>query len=83
MIQNHIILKRCLKEIESRLNWINSNQWQQKHFESLSELIYEKTKVSLSPLTLKRLWGKIKYNSNPSSSTLEYTCCIFRLQQLD
>ncbi len=70
MTQNHLLIK-CLKGIEQRLSWIDSNQWQQKHFESLSELIYEKTKIRLSPLTLKRLWGKTKYESNPSATTLD------------
>ncbi len=71
MTQNLILLKKCLKEIESKINWVDSSQWQQNHFESLSELIYEKTKVNLSPLTLKRLWGKTKYDSNPSINTLD------------
>lgn len=71
MIQDDKLLRKCLKEIGSVLNWVDSKQWQHKHFESLSELIFEKTKVSLSPLTLKRLWGKIKYDSAPSVTTLD------------
>nr|WP_319997358.1 hypothetical protein [uncultured Draconibacterium sp.] len=71
MIQNKDLLRKCLKEIEIKLNWVDSTQWQQKHFESLSEIIYKKTNVSLSPLTLKRLWGKVKYDSTPSASTLD------------
>ncbi len=71
MIQKNDLLIKCLKEIENKLNWVDSNQWQQKHFESLNEIIYQKTNVSLSPLTLKRLWGKVKYHSTPSASTLD------------
>ncbi len=71
MNQNQDLLFICLKEIENRLKWIPSNEWQHKHFESLNELILTKTQVSLSPLTLKRLWGKIKYDSNPSATTLD------------
>ncbi len=71
MTHSNDLLRKCLNEIERTLNWIDSKQWQQKHFESLNEIIYEKTNVSLSPLTLKRLWGKVKYNSNPSKSTLD------------
>ena len=68
---NTDLFKKCLKEIERKLNWIDAKQWQQSHFESLSELIFAKTKVKLSPLTLKRLWGKAIYDSQPSSSTLD------------
>jgi len=71
MTESNILLSKCLKKIERKLNWVASEQWQQKHFESLSELIFEKNKVRLSPLTLKRLWGKTKYDSNPSASTLD------------
>ncbi|MEZ5069905.1 MAG: hypothetical protein R2751_02785 [Bacteroidales bacterium] len=65
------LLDKCLKGIEQRLDWVDSGLWQQKHFESLSALIFEKTKVSLSPLTLKRLWGKTTYESKPSATTLD------------
>lgn len=73
---NDHLLKKCLKKIEQKLSWIDSNHWQQKHFEALSELIYEKTKINLSPLTLKRLWGKTNYNSKPSTTTLD-TLALF------
>ena len=71
MMQNELLIKKCLEKVEHNLNWIDSHQWQQKHFETLTELIYDKTKVSLSPLTLKRLWGKVKYESSPSVTTLD------------
>lgn len=71
MDKNHDLLQKCRKEIEHSLNWIDSNQWQHKHFESLSDLVFDKTKVCLSPLTLKRIWGKVKYDSKPSASTLD------------
>lgn len=71
MTKDEVLISKCLRDIELQLDWIESNNWQQNHFESLSELIYEKTKVKLSPLTLKRLWGKIRYDSKPSTVTLD------------
>ena len=71
MNQDNALLKKCLEEIEKKLQWIDSKQWQQRHFELLSEEILNSTKINLSPLTLKRLWGKTKYESNPSTGTLD------------
>jgi len=71
MNTNTKLAQLIILEIENKLQWINSNEWQHKHFELLSDKIFEKTKVSLSPLTLKRLWGKVAYNSAPSATTLD------------
>lgn len=40
-------------------------------FEKLSEIILEETGVRLSVTTLKRVWGKVKYTSKPTSTTLD------------
>ncbi len=63
-------VKECLTLIEEKLNWGNSQLWHNDVFIELSERIQEETKVLLSPTTLKRVWGKINYNSAPSISTL-------------
>ena len=60
----------CLKAIESKLNWGDSADWHNDVFIELSELIHTKTKVLLSPTTLKRVWGRVQYTSSPSISTL-------------
>ncbi|WPQ63248.1 hypothetical protein SIO70_00025 [Chitinophaga sancti] len=47
--------------IETRLNWGKSSEWTNYDFEKLSVAIQDKTGVTLSVTTLKRLWGKLKY----------------------
>jgi hypothetical protein len=64
-------LSRCRKLIEEKLLWGESENWQNKDFENLSEAIFEETKVSLSPSTLKRIWGKAAYTSSPNLTTLD------------
>lgn len=55
---------------EKALNWGNSDSWTDQDFERLSESIFGKTGVQLSVSTLKRIWGKVQYNSTPAHSTL-------------
>lgn len=62
---------RCKSEIEKHLNWGPSSQWENQEFEELSQLIFNKTGVNLSHTTLKRVWGKVKYDNKPSISTLD------------
>jgi hypothetical protein len=63
-------LSNCLKKIEEKLGWGSSSDWPSQNFELLSEKINEHTGVTISHNTLKRLWGRIPYNSNPSTVTL-------------
>jgi len=60
----------CLKQIEKKLNWGSSSQWTNQDFELLAEEIFSKTGTNLSLTTLKRIWGKVDYQSQPSMSTL-------------
>ncbi len=64
------IIESCLLEIESRLGWGSSADWNPYDFEKLSEELEKRTGVQLSVTTLKRLWGKIKYDHAPSLTTL-------------
>ena len=64
------LVKKCLKLIEDKLNWGNSDSWHNDVFIELSEKIHQNTNVLLSPTTLKRVWGRVNYNSDPSISTL-------------
>lgn len=64
-------LKQLLIIIEQQLDWGESAAWQSKDFENLNQLILEKTKVSLSASTLRRLWGRVEYNHMPSTTTLD------------
>lgn len=60
----------CRSRIEQTLNWGASSDWTNSDFELLSEKIYEATQVRLSISTLKRIWGKVKYDNSPTAATL-------------
>jgi hypothetical protein len=61
---------RCLQLIESKLGWGASERWVNYDFEKLSDAINESTGVRLSVTTLKRIWGKLKYDNAPTLTTL-------------
>lgn len=63
-------LETCKRLIEQQLGWGDSTQWTSKDFEELSLLIQEKTKQTISEVTLKRIWGYVTYNSRPSLTSL-------------
>lgn len=63
-------IRHCTIEIEKRLEWGPSEHWTNQDFELLAEDIFSKTGTNLSITTLKRIWGKIDYQSNPSLVTL-------------
>jgi hypothetical protein len=64
-------IKRLLTIIEQQLDWGEALSWQSRDFELLNQLILEKTKVSLSESTLRRIWGRVEYNHLPSTTTLD------------
>ncbi|PQA55130.1 hypothetical protein [Siphonobacter curvatus] len=57
-------------EIEKKLAWGPSDSWQNSDFEVLSEQIFDQTQVRLSTSTLRRLWGRVRYDHLPSITTL-------------
>lgn len=63
-------IKKCLQLIEARLNWGPGQNWANYDFEKLSSAIEDKTHVVLSITTLKRIWGKVKYDHSPTLTTL-------------
>jgi hypothetical protein len=64
-------IEKLLKIIEDHLGWGSPASWQSKDFENLNQLIFDKTKVSLSASTLRRIWGRAAYNHLPSTTTLD------------
>jgi hypothetical protein len=64
------LLLLCRQLIEQMLNWGDSNIWGNDDFEQLSQQIFDKTRVQLSVSTLKRIWGKVRYESFPNAATL-------------
>jgi hypothetical protein len=65
-----IALEKCKSRIEQELGWGDSTRWHTHDFETLSDNIRQRTGVTLSIATLKRLWGKIRYDSKPTPTTL-------------
>src|SRR5678809_686099 len=63
-------LQLCTRLIERKLNWRPAEEWRNYEFTELSEKILDATNVNLSATTLKRVFGKLKYESLPSSATL-------------
>jgi hypothetical protein len=70
MTNEQFYINKCKELIEQKLAWGDSTAWQNQDFESLSEKIFEETKISLSVSTLKRIWGKVKYDGSPNVATL-------------
>lgn len=70
LIQEKDYLEIYKKQKEADLGWGDCSTWTNQDFEKLSELIFEKTAVRLSESTLKRVWGKVKYDSIPTVTTL-------------
>lgn len=63
-------LARLLDKIALLFERGACDKWTTYDFEKLSEAIYDRTQVSLSVTTLKRIWGRLKYDSAPTLTTL-------------
>jgi hypothetical protein len=63
-------LARCLERIEATFDRGAGANWATYDFEKLSDAIYACTQVRLSVTTLKRVWGRLKYDSAPTLTTL-------------
>lgn len=64
-------LKRLRQALEKELGWGAASEWHSSIFKELSERIFDKCHIVLSPVTLKRFWGVVKYEGQPSISTLD------------
>ncbi|MCS7005879.1 MAG: hypothetical protein NZM38_11215 [Cytophagales bacterium] len=65
------LIEYCKKLIEQKLNWGKSEEWRNKEFIDLSDTLYNETELRISTSTLKRLWGRIKYDGSPNHYTLD------------
>lgn len=70
MDADDLLLQECKEQIEKKLGWEDSESWTNHDFQTLSDKIQEDTGVNLSIATLKRIWGKVKYDSKPTITTL-------------
>lgn len=71
MLTDEILLEKAKKLVETQSGWGASNDWTNADFIALGEKIQQQTGISISHVTLKRLWGKVKYNSLPNTHTLD------------
>ena len=65
------LIEKVKKLFESKLGWGDCKNWTNPDFVTLSEKIQEQTGVALSHVTLKRIWGRVKYDSIPNTHTLD------------
>jgi hypothetical protein len=71
MYTDEFLIEKTIKLFESNTGWGDSEEWTNQDFMILSEKIQERTGVALSHVTLKRVWGKVKYDSLPNTHTLD------------
>jgi hypothetical protein len=64
------LIRQVKRRFEEQTGWGDSEKWSNQDFLQLSELIRDKTGVNISHVTLKRIWGKVKYESLPNTHTL-------------
>lgn len=64
------------KRIEQQLGWGKPDGWTQQDFLALSDQIFDQTSSRISVTTLKRIWGKVAYDSQPTSHTLNAIACF-------
>jgi hypothetical protein len=65
------LVESCKRLIETKLGWGSPELWTNQDYERLSMRILDETRVNLSPATLKRIWGKVRYDSKPTVTTLD------------
>src|ERR1700761_2973367 len=70
MNKAEFLIKKTIKLFEFNTGWGDSDDWTNQDFVVLSEKIQKRTGVALSHVTLKRVWGKVKYDSHPTTHTL-------------
>jgi hypothetical protein len=70
MLTDDALLSKAKQLIEEKIQWGDSSDWTNQDFVALSEKIQEQLNIPLSHVTLKRIWGKVKYESLPNTHTL-------------
>ena len=70
MPTEEILIRQVKKLFEEKTGWGDSDQWGNQDFLQLSEMIRDQTGVTISHVTLKRIWGKVRYESLPNTHTL-------------
>lgn len=71
MLTDEYFIEKAKTLYEEKTGWGDSAQWTNQDFIDLSDKIQEATGITLSHVTLKRIWGKVKYESLPNTHTLD------------
>ena len=64
------LIRQLKRLFEEKTGWGDSDSWNNQDFLELSGMIFDQTGIALSHVTLKRIWGKVRYESLPHTSTL-------------
>ncbi|WP_431211097.1 hypothetical protein ACQ86N_34985 [Puia sp. P3] len=70
MHTDETLIPQVIRLFEEKTGWGDSTTWTNQDFLRLSDLIREHTGITLSHVTLKRVWGKVRYDSLPNTHTL-------------
>lgn len=68
----------CLNKIEKAFNNGPSINWQHKDYIKLAKFIEEKSGYRISLSTVKRIWGRVGYNFNPRTSSLDILAAVLQ-----
>ena len=64
------LMRQVKRLFEEKTGWGDSDLWNNQDFLELRGMILDETGIVLSHVTLKRIWGKVRYESLPHTSTL-------------
>ncbi|AYB29992.1 hypothetical protein [Chryseolinea soli] len=70
MVTEEELISETKSQIEKKLGWGDSRDWTNQDFLELSQKIQDELQIAVSHVTLKRIWGKVKYTSLPNTFTL-------------
>jgi len=70
MVTEEELISKTKNQIEKKLGWGDSLDWTNQDFLALSKKIQDELQIAVSHVTLKRIWGKVKYTSLPNTFTL-------------
>jgi len=65
------LIRQLKRLFEEKTGWGDSDLWNNRDFMDLSLMIQEDTGIALSHVTLKRIWGRVRYESLPHTRTLD------------
>ena len=67
---HQVLIRQVKRQFETKTGWGDCDLWNNQDFLELSEMIFDQTGITLSHVTLKRIWGKVRYESLPHTNTL-------------